>query len=151
MCFGADLQQLLQEGEASAGILWRAFGKRAELEAYAKRAAPFYKPIVACGTALAAAYKADPKFLTDGIDLYVAVSGMAFPGTQQAAPDISWIQRTLNTINHAGLKVDGKKGPATDAAIEAYQARKGIEVDSWVGPETFDLMTNDLKMQQGGK
>ncbi len=46
-----------------------------------------------------------------------------------AHPDAtSWLQGALNAVDHAGLEVDGHYGPKTRAAVEAFQAKKGLKV-----------------------
>lgn len=44
---------------------------------------------------------------------------------------VSDLQRLLN------IKVDGKYGPATAAAVRAYQAKHGLMVDGKAGPQTL--------------
>ncbi len=46
-------------------------------------------------------------------------------------PAVADLQRKL------GILVDGKFGPATDAAVRAFQASKGLKVDGSVGPLTL--------------
>lgn len=46
-----------------------------------------------------------------------------------AHPDAtSWLQGALNAVDHAGLAVDGHYGPKTRAAVEAFQAKKGMKI-----------------------
>lgn len=46
-------------------------------------------------------------------------------------------QTFLNAFNSAGLAVDGDFGPATDAAVRAWQSKRGLGVDGVVGPATW--------------
>jgi len=49
------------------------------------------------------------------------------------------VQRTLNARSSPApdLSIDGDFGPATKAAVEAFQRSKGLTVTGEVGPETF--------------
>jgi putative peptidoglycan binding protein len=49
---------------------------------------------------------------------------------------IQRIQRRLNKLGFGPLDADGIFGPATDAAVRAFQAAKGLAVDGVVGPMT---------------
>ena len=50
---------------------------------------------------------------------------------------VSAAQTALNA-HGAGLAVDGAFGPATDAAVRAFQSAKGLVVDGVVGPVTWE-------------
>ena len=50
--------------------------------------------------------------------------------------DVKRLQRCLNKIIGANLKVDGSFGPATESALKAFQRRYGLEVDGLCGPKT---------------
>src|SRR4029453_19047625 len=49
------------------------------------------------------------------------------------------VQRTLNArlSPSPDLSIDGDFGPATKAAVKAFQRSKGLEATGEVGPETF--------------
>lgn len=129
-----------------AGIAWRALGRRQDIEALAARAVPFYTPVVAAYRAIMAAHQRDPKFIGDATDLYNAVAGL--PETPQAptpAINVQWVQETVNTLDNAGLTVDGNYGMRTHQAVMIYQQNRGLAVDGWCGPETFAQMMADLK------
>lgn len=49
---------------------------------------------------------------------------------------IRWAQSALNTVQNAGLTVDGVAGPLTKASIRTFQIAKGLQVDGMVGPQT---------------
>ena len=52
------------------------------------------------------------------------------------------VQDALNTCSDAGLDVDGKWGPATTAAVRAFQKDNGFAQVGYVGPKTA-AMLND--------
>jgi len=56
---------------------------------------------------------------------------------------VKHIQRALNHSGH-GLKVDGKFGPKTDAAVRRFQEAHGLKVDGIVGPKTLGAMQASL-------
>ena len=53
--------------------------------------------------------------------------------------DVKNLQQTLNN-NGANLVVDGSFGPATKAAVEAFQRANGLKVDGIVGPQTSAVL-----------
>ncbi|MCL1845278.1 MAG: peptidoglycan-binding protein [Defluviitaleaceae bacterium] len=65
-----------------------------------------------------------------------------YPGfliRQGARGDIvQQIQRCLNSLNNAGLAVDGIFGPLTHAAVVNYQRANGLAPDGIVGPLTWE-------------
>lgn len=50
------------------------------------------------------------------------------------------LQRLLNKAG-ASLEVDGSYGPATTAAVKAFQTAKGLTVDGIAGPRTLAVLT----------
>lgn len=53
---------------------------------------------------------------------------------------VMWLQEGLNFVMGSGLDVDGIYGPATTAAVEAFQTRYGLKVDGWAGEITKGLL-----------
>jgi peptidoglycan hydrolase-like protein with peptidoglycan-binding domain len=52
-------------------------------------------------------------------------------------PEVETLQKALVTIGAApSLKVDGKYGPSTTAAVTAFQQSNGLTADGVVGKET---------------
>jgi len=52
-------------------------------------------------------------------------------------PAVKTLQGRLNTVEHAGLVVDGVFGAFTEAAVKSYQRSKHLTVDGIVGPVTW--------------
>lgn len=50
------------------------------------------------------------------------------------------LQKNLNTVQRAGLVVDGQFGAATDTALRAFQSRYGLTVDGVYGPASAAKM-----------
>lgn len=58
-----------------------------------------------------------------------------------------WLQTSLNTLQSAGLDVDGSYGPLTKAAVSAFQtAHQPLSgpVDGWAGPKTSSVISSEL-------
>ncbi len=67
----------------------------------------------------------------------VPMDGVLRPGSSGEL--VQAVQRTLNarTSPSPDLSIDGDFGPATKAAVEAFQRSKGLTATGEVGPETF--------------
>ena len=57
------------------------------------------------------------------------------PGDTGAA--VTTLQKRLNAVNGAKLAVDGVFGPATEAAVKAFQRKEKIAANGVVGPATW--------------
>ena len=49
---------------------------------------------------------------------------------------VSWVQWHLNQAAKAGLKIDGRFGPLTKAAVLTFQRQHKLKTDGIVGPKT---------------
>lgn len=58
----------------------------------------------------------------------------------QESNQVKILQRSLNAFLGSGLSVDGKFGPATQAAVKKYQSSRGLAADGIVGPKTISAM-----------
>jgi peptidoglycan hydrolase-like protein with peptidoglycan-binding domain len=54
------------------------------------------------------------------------------------------LQSNLNTVMKSGLSVDGQFGPATEAAVKAFQSKYKLEVDGIFGPASAAMMKGAL-------
>lgn len=74
------------------------------------------------------------------------------PSWQTAAPDVDLmsVQKRLNFVG-IPVTVDGRKGPATVAAIKAFQKSAGIPVDGVAGPVTRAALDARIAEAQEGK
>ncbi len=54
--------------------------------------------------------------------------------------DVMAVQAALLDNGHNPGGIDGVYGPATEAAVKAYQSRNGLEADGIVGPKTWDKL-----------
>ncbi len=75
-------------------------------------------------------------------------SGTLQQGSQ--GPDVQKLQQFLNQ-HGAHLAVDGDFGPATAAAVKAFQQSQGITADGVVGPQTWGKITGAPAPTSGGK
>ena len=67
--------------------------------------------------------------------------------------DVEWVQQALNHLLHpqgVKLKVDGVMGEQTRKAIMAYQAKRGLKVDGWMGVLTLAALEQDIQQAHAG-
>lgn len=74
-----------------------------------------------------------------------AVATPDAPVSPTVGNHISWVQAALNALDKAGLAVDGDDGPATQAAVKAFQAAHGLPQDGVVGLHTEAAIDAALK------
>jgi peptidoglycan hydrolase-like protein with peptidoglycan-binding domain len=48
----------------------------------------------------------------------------------------TWVQEALNRVAGARLTVDGRFGPGTRSAVQAFQRGRGLPADGVMGPRT---------------
>ena len=64
-------------------------------------------------------------------------------------PSVMDIQTALKNAGIYTGPVDGKIGPKTKKAIEAFQNANGLKVDGKVGTKTWELLSKNLNPAQG--
>jgi peptidoglycan hydrolase-like protein with peptidoglycan-binding domain len=65
-----------------------------------------------------------------------ATSAQKFVYVPPDGLSVTWLQQALNTLMNAGLTTDGVYGPATQAAVSAFQTAKKLTADGWAGVAT---------------
>ena len=68
----------------------------------------------------------------------------AAPAHASHSYDVEWLQESLNTLDSAGLDVDGVYGTKTFEAVKKYQARSSLEPDGWAGMLTMAKLEDDI-------
>lgn len=66
-----------------------------------------------------------------------APGGLTATATSEILNHTQQIQTALKNAGFYTGKIDGKLGPASKRAIEAFQESKGLKVDGKVGPKTW--------------
>lgn len=81
----------------------------------------------------------------EGYDALDGARGGQYLRRGSSGPEVEALQRALNAAGVAPpLAVDGKLGPATEAAIKKFQQEHGCAVDGVVGPETMGALDRAL-------
>jgi len=79
--------------------------------------------------------------------------GKVLTATALATPglihDFYWVQRALNVLQDAGLKVDNDPGEKTRAAVEAFQKARGMRVDGAVTVPVIRAIIAALQQHKG--
>ena len=78
--------------------------------------------------------------MTQGVPVPVLASA-------QFSENLSHAQQIQTALKNAGFytgKIDGKIGPGSKRAIEAFQTSKGLKVDGKVGPKTWTALESYL-------
>lgn len=57
-------------------------------------------------------------------------------------PAVERVQVMLNRLGYGSLKIDGHYGPATVAAVKAFQQKHALTVDGKCGPKTQEKLDN---------
>ena len=71
-------------------------------------------------------------------------------------PNSAWTDTTVRSVQYllnahgARITVDGRFGPATDAAVRAFQRSRGLVVDGIVGPVTWSAILVTVKRGSTG-
>jgi len=55
-------------------------------------------------------------------------------------PFVQELQENLRLLGHPSLKVDGVYGEGTEAAVQAFQKKAGLNPDGWAGPRTLEAV-----------
>ena len=63
--------------------------------------------------------------------------------------DVTTVQYLLNGRGHSTAS-DGSFGPATEAAVKAFQSANGLVADGVVGPKTWPKLISDVKQGANG-
>lgn len=113
----------------------RVISNLGDIQAFVAKLTPYIKT----------AQRDFPDLFAEGKALIEKVAPNLLTGTADTAKlDVSWVQRALNKVSSAGLKVDGSYGPVTHDAIKKYQTAKGLEPDGWAGPLTVAQLFKEV-------
>ena len=77
--------------------------------------------------------------------IWALIGGAASQQGARESGDIVWLQEALNRLGAAPtLRVDGTAGPATAAAIAAFQQQHAMTPDGIAGPQTLAALRHAL-------
>lgn len=121
---------------AAAGIMGPALGKSTLVDQVQRQAAPgdaaAGAPAPADGAGAGGDAAADVAATVDN-------SGRTVVRVGSSGADVEALQQQLTAAGHA-CTVDGKFGPATRAAVVAFQRQRGLAADGVVGPMTWQAL-----------
>jgi len=69
--------------------------------------------------------------------LLAAASAIVPAAAHGASADVAALQTALRGLGFSGVTVDGITGPRTQAAVRAFQRRRGLPADGALGPRTM--------------
>lgn len=75
--------------------------------------------------------------------MFGSLAGTTLYRSGSSGEAVMQIQSALNAVMGNKLTIDGKYGPATEAAVRAYQAYVHLPVDGIVGPVTWGALVED--------
>lgn len=72
------------------------------------------------------------------------------PQSQAPTYDVRWLQQSLNTLNGAGLELDGSYGDKTRGAVRQFQEKfmPTEPADGWAGVKTTAAIINALEKRR---
>ncbi len=76
------------------------------------------------------------------LTLTVQATAAAYPTLRpnDSGEEVRRMQIALNQLGYATGGIDGKYGPATEAAVRLFQSQHGLKVDGKAGPNTLSLL-----------
>lgn len=69
---------------------------------------------------------------------------IAYSSSSATTTATSWLQYALNTVDNAGLTVDGSYGTKTKAAVVSFQSSRGLDADGIPGQLTITQLIVEL-------
>ena len=61
--------------------------------------------------------------------------------------DVRTLQKMLNLVDDADLKVDGDFGKDTQSAVRSFQSNNGLKVDGIAGPATWETLSEQFALK----
>ena len=107
--------------------------------------APMSTTAPAAGTQAALPVAGAPQVTTNPAATVAAPQeGIALPPQGPYKPTNEEVQTALKAAGFYAGEVDGKVGPKTKKAIEAFQTANNLKADGKVGPKTWGLLSTHL-------